>query len=94
MGINAMMMGPEVGVALPVHLVKSFLKEKLGTTPTLILPRKGGGDKSLPPSWGKARMGVITPHLNPPPQGGGGYLSKLVLGGGADQGQHLAYPGT
>jgi len=41
-GINAMMMGPEVGVALPVHLVKSFLKEKLGTTPTLILPRGRG----------------------------------------------------
>jgi len=26
---------------------------------TLILPRKGGGDKSLPPLWGKIRMGVV-----------------------------------
>ena len=41
-GINTMMMGPEVGVALPVHLVKTFLKERLGTTPTSILPRERG----------------------------------------------------
>jgi len=30
-------------------------------TPSLTLPRKGGEDKSLPPSRGKARMGVRGP---------------------------------
>ncbi len=29
-GVNAMMNGPEVGVAIPVHVVKGFLKERLG----------------------------------------------------------------
>lgn len=29
-GVNTMMNGPEVGVAIPVHVVKRFLKERLG----------------------------------------------------------------
>lgn len=30
-GVNTIMNGPEVGVAIPVHVVKAFLKEHLGT---------------------------------------------------------------
>lgn len=30
-GINAMMTGPQVGLAVPVHVVKRFLKQALGT---------------------------------------------------------------
>ena len=30
-GINAMVTGPEVGLAVPVHVVKRFLKRALGT---------------------------------------------------------------
>jgi hypothetical protein len=30
-GINAMVTGPEVGLAVPVHVVKRFLKNALGT---------------------------------------------------------------
>ena len=30
-GINTMMTGPEVGVAIPVHVARSFLREALGT---------------------------------------------------------------
>lgn len=30
-GINTMITGPEVGFAIPIHVVKSFLKEHLGT---------------------------------------------------------------
>ena len=30
-GVNTIMNGPEVGVAIPVHVVKTFLKEALGT---------------------------------------------------------------
>jgi serine protease Do len=30
-GINSMMTGPNVGVAVPVHVVKKFLREALGT---------------------------------------------------------------
>ncbi|MBI4329070.1 MAG: trypsin-like peptidase domain-containing protein [Chloroflexi bacterium] len=33
-GINTMMNGPEVGVAVPVHVVKAFLREVLGPTST------------------------------------------------------------
>lgn len=32
-GINTMISGPEVGFAIPVHTVKAFLKEALGTAP-------------------------------------------------------------
>ena len=32
-GINTMMVGPEVGMAVPVHVIKDFLKQKLGSTP-------------------------------------------------------------
>ena len=32
-GINAMMVGPEVGMAVPIHVIKDFLKQKLGSTP-------------------------------------------------------------
>ena len=30
-GINTMMTGPEVGLAVPLHMVKSFLRERLGS---------------------------------------------------------------
>lgn len=30
-GVNTIMNGPEVGVAIPVHVVKAFLKQHLGT---------------------------------------------------------------
>ncbi len=30
-GINTMMAGPEVGMAVPVHVAKEFLKRKLGS---------------------------------------------------------------
>jgi serine protease Do len=30
-GINTMMIGPEVGMAVPVHVVKAFLRRELGT---------------------------------------------------------------
>jgi S1-C subfamily serine protease len=30
-GVNTIMNGPEVGVAIPVHVVKTFLKQHLGT---------------------------------------------------------------
>jgi len=30
-GINTMMVGPEVGMAVPVHVVKAVLKQRLGT---------------------------------------------------------------
>ena len=32
-GINAMMVGPEVGMAVPVHVIKDFLKQELGSMP-------------------------------------------------------------
>ena len=32
LGINTMMNGPDVGMAVPVHVVKRFLKDKLGTS--------------------------------------------------------------
>ena len=31
-GVNTMMAGPEVGMAVPVHVVKEFLRQELGTT--------------------------------------------------------------
>ena len=30
-GINTMMTGPDIGMAVPVHVVKRFLREKLGS---------------------------------------------------------------
>jgi S1-C subfamily serine protease len=30
-GINTMMAGPEVGLAVPVHVVKRFLRQALGS---------------------------------------------------------------
>jgi len=33
-GINTMISGPQVGLAIPLHIVKQFLKEKLGKTST------------------------------------------------------------
>ena len=30
-GINTMMAGPEVGMAVPVHVVKEFLRQELGS---------------------------------------------------------------
>jgi S1-C subfamily serine protease len=29
-GLNSMMTGPDVGVAVPVHVAKAFLREALG----------------------------------------------------------------
>ncbi|MBZ0297213.1 MAG: S1C family serine protease [Anaerolineae bacterium] len=34
LGVNTIMNGPEVGIAIPVHVVKSFLKEHLSTKET------------------------------------------------------------
>ena len=34
-GLNTMMIGPEVGVAVPVRVVKEFLRERLGSTDRL-----------------------------------------------------------
>ena len=31
-GVNTMMAGPEVGMAVPVHVVKEFLRRELGST--------------------------------------------------------------
>jgi S1-C subfamily serine protease len=31
-GINTMITGPEVGLAIPIHVVKNFLRQKLGTS--------------------------------------------------------------
>ena len=31
-GLNTMVVGPQVGMAVPVHLVKQFLREELGST--------------------------------------------------------------
>jgi S1-C subfamily serine protease len=31
-GINTMITGPEVGLAVPIHVVKVFLRQKLGST--------------------------------------------------------------
>jgi serine protease Do len=36
-GINTMISGPQVGLAIPIHIVKKFLKEKLGTASEAIL---------------------------------------------------------
>lgn len=41
LGVNTMISGPEVGFAVPVHIIKAFLKQALGTE-----PRKEG----LPPA--------------------------------------------
>lgn len=35
-GVNTIMNGPEVGVAIPVHVVKQFLKVRLGTMPIAV----------------------------------------------------------
>ena len=35
-GINTMITGPKVGLAIPIHVVKDFLRQNLGSTP----PRK------------------------------------------------------
>lgn len=35
-GINTLMAGPEVGMAVPVHVVKAFLKETLGAQEALL----------------------------------------------------------
>jgi S1-C subfamily serine protease len=36
-GINTMISGPEVGLAVPIHSVKRFLKENLGTAATVVI---------------------------------------------------------
>ena len=37
-GVNTIMNGPDVGVAIPVHVVKSFLKDTLGTKQVEVVP--------------------------------------------------------
>ncbi len=36
-GLNTMIAGPEVGLAIPVHVVKNFLREKLGSPVVAVL---------------------------------------------------------
>jgi serine protease Do len=36
-GINTMIAGPEVGLAVPIHSVKRFLKQNLGTAATVVI---------------------------------------------------------
>jgi S1-C subfamily serine protease len=35
-GINTLITGPEVGLAIPLHIVKAFLKQKLGSPATML----------------------------------------------------------
>ena len=37
-GVNTMMAGPQVGMAVPVHVVKDFLRQKLGSTTSVTGP--------------------------------------------------------
>jgi S1-C subfamily serine protease len=37
-GINTMISGPEIGYAVPVHVVKAFLKERLGSRVAATIP--------------------------------------------------------
>ena len=37
-GVNTMMAGPEVGMAVPVHVVKEFLRRELGTATSVQVP--------------------------------------------------------
>jgi S1-C subfamily serine protease len=37
-GVNTIMNGPDVGVAIPVHVVKAFLKDALGTKQMQVVP--------------------------------------------------------
>jgi S1-C subfamily serine protease len=36
-GINTMISGPEVGLAVPIHSVKRFLKQNLGTGSAVVI---------------------------------------------------------
>ena len=46
-GVNTMMAGPEVGMAVPVHVVKEFLRRELGTTASVQVPNYAGLDYSV-----------------------------------------------
>jgi len=46
-GVNTMMAGPEVGMAAPVHVVKEFLPQELGTTTSVQVPNYSGLDYSV-----------------------------------------------
>ncbi len=46
-GVNTMMAGPEVGMAVPVHVVKEFLRQELGTTNLVQVPNYAGLDYSV-----------------------------------------------
>ena len=37
-GVNTMMAGPEVGMAIPVRVVKEFLRQELGSTNSIQVP--------------------------------------------------------
>lgn len=41
-GINTMMAGPQVGLPVPVHEVKVFLRKRLGRRPADLRRRVGG----------------------------------------------------
>lgn len=45
-GINTMMAGPEVGMAVPVHVVKEFLRQELGPETSAQAPNYSGLDYS------------------------------------------------
>jgi S1-C subfamily serine protease len=36
-GINTMISGPEVGLAVPIHSVKRFLKQRLGSAASVVV---------------------------------------------------------
>ena len=46
-GINTMMAGPEVGMAVPVHVVKEFLRQELGPEASAHAPNYSGFDCSI-----------------------------------------------
>jgi len=48
-GVNTMMAGPEVGMAVPVHVVKEFLRRELGSATSVPGPHYLGLDYSVSP---------------------------------------------
>ena len=57
-GINTMMAGPDLGLAVPVHEVKSFLKEALGPRQ----PWRPSRDDRIHPDADGPESGQIVPH--------------------------------
>ncbi len=48
-GVNTMMAGPQVGMAVPVHVVKEFLRRELGSATSVPGPHYSGLDYSVSP---------------------------------------------